>query len=89
MITTTPRAWNTKATAVINTWAKRCHIPRFFYSNSSAGDSHQIRKSTLAVPLNVKEGRNHLTSKTWAALRYSLTNFGNIADWFLKCDDDT
>jgi len=24
-----------------------------------------------------------------AALRYSLTTYGHVADWFLKCDDDT
>ena len=89
MIVTTPQNWSTKATAVLNTWAKRCHIPLFFYSRSAARHGHPIFNVTNAVPLDVPEGRVHLVGKTMAALRYSLQNYGNVADWFLKCDDDT
>jgi len=89
MIVTTPKTWSTKARAVRNTWAKRCHIPLFFYSREAARRGHPIVNATYTVALDVKEGREHLTSKTMAALRYSLKKYGDIADWFLKCDDDT
>ena len=89
MIITTPLAWNTKAKAVLHTWARRCHIPLFFYSRGAASPGHPIINSTYSVPVNVPEGRGHLTGKTMAALRYSLKSYGDVADWFLKCDDDT
>ena len=89
MIITTPRNWSTKAKAVLHTWAKRCHIPVSFYSRSAASNDNPIVNSTYAVPLDVPEGRDHLTGKTMAALRYSLKTYGDLADWFLKCDDDT
>jgi len=31
----------------------------------------------------------HLTGKTMTALRYSLVKYADVADWFLKSDDDT
>jgi len=89
MIMTTPGTWNTKARAVLNTWAKRCHIPLFFYSRSAAPPGHPIAHAAHTVPLDVPEGRGHLTGKTMAALRYSLQKYGDVADWFMKCDDDT
>jgi len=89
MIFTTPDNWNRKAKAVLNTWAKRCHIPLFFYSRSAAPPGHPIINITHTVSLDVPEGRDHLTRKTLAALRYSLKTYGDVADWFLKCDDDT
>ena len=89
MIFTTPGNWNTKARAVLNTWAKRCHIPLFFYSIGAAPQDHPIVIADHTVPLDVPEGRGHLTGKTMAALRYSLETYGDVADWFLKCDDDT
>jgi len=89
MIITTPGAWNTKARAVLNTWAKRCHIPLVFYSRSAAPPGHQIINDRHTVALDIPEGRGHLTGKTMAALRYSLNTYGDVADWFLKCDDDT
>jgi len=89
MIITTPHNWNTRAKAVINTWSRRCHIPLFFYSRSAASPDHPITKAKHAMPLDVPEGRGHLTEKTLAALRYSLKTYGDVADWFLKCDDDT
>jgi len=89
MIMTMPSTWSTKARAVLNTWARRCHIPLFFYSWLAAPPGHPIVNAPHTVPLDVPEGRGHLTGKTMAALRYSLRTYGNVADWFLKCDDDT
>jgi len=89
MIMTIPSTWNTKARAVLNTWAKRCHIPLFFYSSLAVPRRHPIINASHTVALNVPEGRGHLTGKTLAALRYSLRTYGDVADWFLKCDDDT
>ena len=89
MIMTTPSNWMTKARAVLNTWAKRCHIPLFFYSRSAAKRGDPIINATHTVALDVPEGRGHLTGKTMAALRYSLATYCHVVDWFLKCDDDT
>jgi glycoprotein-N-acetylgalactosamine 3-beta-galactosyltransferase len=92
MIFTTPGNWKTKGRAVRNTWAKRCHIPVFFYSRSAAGTTKthgSINSENDTVALDVPEGRGHLTGKTMAALHYSLRTFGNVAEWFLKADDDT
>jgi len=89
MIITTPRGWNTKGRAVLHTWARRCHIPVFFYSRSAAPAGHAIINASHTVALDVPEGRGHLTAKTMAALRHSLQTYGDVADWFLKCDDDT
>jgi len=88
MIFTTPGKWDSNAKAVLNTWAKRCPIPLFFYSRSAASPGHPIINAKHAVALDVPEGRGHLTAKTMAALRYSLKTFGDRADWFMKCDDD-
>jgi len=60
MIITTPGAWHTKARAVLNTWAKRCPIPLFFYSRLAAPQGHAIVTATHAVPLDVPEGRGRL-----------------------------
>ena len=89
MIFTTPDNWNTKAKAVLNTWAKRCPIPIVFYSLRATQTGHPIVNAKHTVPLNVSHGRRHLTGMTMSALRYSLKTYGDIADWFLKSDDDT
>jgi len=89
MIMTTPGSWNTKTKAVLNTWAKRCHIPLVFYSRNAAPPGHPIVNASRTVSLDVPEGRDHMTGKTMAALWYSLKTYGDVADWFLKCDDDT
>jgi len=89
MIITTPWTWNTKARAVLHTWARRCDIQLFFYSRSAAKPGQPIVNANYTVPLDVPEGRGHLTAKTMAALRYSLKSYGDVANWFLKCDDDT
>lgn len=89
MIFTTPGNWSTRARAVRVTWATRCPYPVFFYSGSGVDAGHPIRKSPDAVALDVREGRDFLTEKTLAGLRYSLAKYGNVAEWFLKADDDT
>jgi len=88
MIFTTPGKWDSRAKAVLNTWAKRCPIPIVFYSSSSALPGHPIINAKHTVALDVPDGRGHLIAKTLAALRYSLKTFGDRADWFMKCDDD-
>ena len=75
--------------AVQNTWAKRCHIPVFFYSRAAAAPNSSITQASGTVALDVPDGRDHLTGKTMAALMYSYEKYGHIADWFLKADDDT
>ena len=82
MIMTTPRGWHDKAYAVRETWARRCDVTTFFYSRN-AGNISEAR------PLDVPEGRDHLTGKTMAALRLSFIEHRNNIDWFLKADDDT
>ncbi|KAI0213497.1 Glycoprotein-N-acetylgalactosamine 3-beta-galactosyltransferase 1-B [Lamellibrachia satsuma] len=82
MIMTTPGGWLQKAYAVRETWARRCDVTTFFYSR----DAGNI---TGARPLDVPEGRNHLTGKTMAALRLSFNEQRESIDWFLKGDDDT
>lgn len=84
MILTTPSNWETKAAAVQNTWARRCFIRIFFYS---ADPDNRI---PAAVALPVPEGREHLTAKVYAALKYSQENYSDDRiDWYLKADDDT
>ena len=70
-----------KATAVKNTWAKRCDKHVFF--SSFANDSFPT------IGLGVPEGRNHLIGKSVQAFRYCYDNYGTDYDWFLKADDDT
>jgi hypothetical protein len=89
MIFTTPDKWSTRGQAVLVTWASRCPYPIFFYSASSADANHPIRQVKIAVALDVPDGRDSLTDKTQAGLRYSLAKYGDVAEWFMKADDDT
>jgi glycoprotein-N-acetylgalactosamine 3-beta-galactosyltransferase len=61
-IMTSPTNLNKKAIHVKKTWAKRCNIMVFISSENNA--------SFPAIGLNVKEGRQHLTSKTMQAFKY-------------------
>lgn len=70
-----------KATAVRNTWVKRCDHYLFISSETNA--------SFPTIGLNVSEGRSHLTAKTMKAFLYVYENYYDKADWFLKADDDT
>ncbi|XP_061182117.1 glycoprotein-N-acetylgalactosamine 3-beta-galactosyltransferase 1-like [Saccostrea echinata] len=80
-IMTSPKNLDGKATAVKNTWAKRCNKALFFSSETNA--------SFPTIGLNTTEGRQHLTAKTIQAFRYCYEHYGNQFDWFLKADDDT
>ena len=45
---------------------------------------------TLHIPtLQIPEGRDYLTNKTFAMLDHAHTRYKETADWFLKADDDT
>ena len=79
----------TRGRAVRATWAMRCPCPIFFYSGSGVSEGHNIRQANNTVALDVSEGRKWLTDKTLAALRYSLDKYGDVAEWFMKADDDT
>jgi hypothetical protein len=71
------------------TWATRCPYPIFFYSGSGIDAGHPIRQAPNTVALDVAEGRGSLTEKTHAGLRYSMAKYGDVAEWFMKADDDT
>jgi glycoprotein-N-acetylgalactosamine 3-beta-galactosyltransferase len=89
MIFTTPDNWASKGRAVRLTWSKRCPVPIFFYSGLNVSEQHEIRLAHNTVALDVPEGRGWLTTKTLAGLRYSLDKYGEVAEWFMKADDDT
>ena len=80
MIFTTPINWFTKGRAIQITWAKRCPFPIFFYSGSNVSEQHEIRRAHNTVALDVPEGRDWLTDKTLAGLRYSLDKYGDVAE---------
>lgn len=80
-IMTSPTNLDKKAIHVKKTWAKRCNIMLFISSKNNA--------SFPAIGLDVKEGREHLTSKTMQAFRYVYDHYKHKADWFMKADDDT
>ncbi|KAK3108335.1 hypothetical protein FSP39_005791 [Pinctada imbricata] len=78
---TTPNNHKTKATAVRDTWAKRCNITLFMSTRED--------KSIPTIALPVKEGRADLWAKTKAAFLYIHAHYKSDADWFIKTDDDT
>ena len=80
-IPTAMRTLYTKGLAVKDTWSKRCDKRIFFSSKAD--------KNFPIVKLNVREGREGLTSKTMLSLQYIYENHFTEADWFLKADDDT
>ena len=77
---TRPDDHKTKATAIKDSWGKRCNVLLFM---STTDDP-----SLPAIALNVTEGRDHLWEKTRQAFRYVWTNYKDQADWFFKADDD-
>ncbi|XP_048760150.2 glycoprotein-N-acetylgalactosamine 3-beta-galactosyltransferase 1-like isoform X2 [Ostrea edulis] len=80
-VMTAPKNLDKKATAVKNTWGKRCNKVIFFSSVTNT--------SFPTVGLQVSEGREHLTGKTIQAFKYCYEHYRNQFDWFLKADDDT
>ncbi|XP_061182114.1 glycoprotein-N-acetylgalactosamine 3-beta-galactosyltransferase 1-like [Saccostrea echinata] len=80
-VMTAPKNLDKKATAVKNTWGKRCNKVIFFSSETNT--------SFPTVGLQVSEGREHLTGKTIQAFKYCYEHYRDQFDWFLKADDDT
>ncbi|XP_074649146.1 uncharacterized protein LOC141904456 [Tubulanus polymorphus] len=80
-VMTSPTNLPTKATAVRDTWIKRCNIWLFISSEEN--------NKFPTVKVNTSEGRQHLTAKTMGAFAYAYKHYRDKADWFLKADDDT
>lgn len=70
-----------KARAVKNTWGSRCDLLLFFSSENNT--------EIPIIELDVEEGREHLFEKTTQAFDYIYENYFDMADWFMKVDDDT
>ena len=88
MLFTKSSNWESKGKAILQTWTRHCHRRVIFYSKFSNYETHDIFQTPDTVALDVREGRDHLTAKTFAALNYSYARFGDVADWFFKADDD-
>jgi hypothetical protein len=84
LILTSPKYFDSRATAVNQTWAPRCDKYTFIseYSNDTKG-------LPITMLENLTIGRDHLTQKTTLALKYVYEKFINDFDWFVKADDDT
>ncbi|KAL8567972.1 hypothetical protein ACOMHN_029147 [Nucella lapillus] len=80
-VMTSPQNLDKKAIHVQNTWGKRANTLLFM--------SSQWNSSFPTIGLNVSEGREHLTAKTFQAFRYIYEHHFDDADWFMKADDDT
>ncbi|KAL8567977.1 hypothetical protein ACOMHN_029152 [Nucella lapillus] len=80
-VMTSPQNLDKKAIHVQKTWGKRVNTLLFM--------SSQWNSSFPTIGLNVSEGRQHLTAKTFQAFRYIYENHFDDADWFMKADDDT
>lgn len=70
-----------KATAVRKTWGKRCNKLLF------SADHENPDFPTIKI--DVKNGRDYLSHKTFATFQYVYDNHMDDADWFMKADDDT
>ncbi|PAA84750.1 hypothetical protein BOX15_Mlig023313g3 [Macrostomum lignano] len=83
LIITHPGNYATRATAVNNTWARRCNRHVFVGS----------QPTNLSLPLmrlNVTETHDNLWQKTWMSLDYAEKNFDlEQFDFIFKADDDT
>jgi glycoprotein-N-acetylgalactosamine 3-beta-galactosyltransferase len=84
LISTSPKYFATRASAVNQTWAPRCDKFTFIseYSNDTKG-------LPIAPIANITPGYDHLTQKSALAFHYVYENFINDFDWFVKADDDT
>ena len=70
----------TKATAVNNTWGRRCDKLLFVNTESAPG--------LEVIEIDAEPGRKHLTQKTVKTLKKLYKEYVNEYDWFLKADDD-
>ena len=72
---------DTKVADIRNTWGKRCNVLLI------ASDTEDKEHDT--IPINITEGRKHLTMKTMKTFDYIYQHHMDDADWFMKADDDT
>ncbi|KAK3095478.1 hypothetical protein FSP39_015158 [Pinctada imbricata] len=79
-VMTTPSNIATKAMAVNNTWGSRCD--KLLFVNA------EVITSLPTMVIEVEEGRDHLTKKTYKSLQYLYKHYVDSYDWFLKADDD-
>ena len=84
LITTSPKYFETRATAVNATWAPRCD--KFMFISEYSNDTKGL---PIAPIPNITPGYAHLTQKTTLAFHYAYENFINDFDWLVKADDDT
>ncbi|XP_076457813.1 glycoprotein-N-acetylgalactosamine 3-beta-galactosyltransferase 1-like isoform X2 [Babylonia areolata] len=82
---TTMHGKEENAVAVNATWLKRC-TRHLFVSSSPLNFFSQ---DEVLVLTEVPEGRDHLTAKTFAALKYLYQHELDKFDWFIKADDDS
>lgn len=80
-VLTYPLNHRTKATAVKDTWGKRCN--KLVFISTFPDDNLDV------LIVNVTEERRYLWGKTKQGLQQIYENYGNDFDWFLKADDDT
>jgi len=80
-VLTFPGAIHSRATAVRDTWGKRCNMI-VFMSTEPLDDPFPV------VGLDAPEGYRNLWHKTQAAWKYIRENHIRDADWFIKIDDD-
>lgn len=81
---TTMQNFQDRAIAVNVTWLKRCTGHVFV----TATPLPHFRPEEVLLLKEVSEGREHLTSKTFAALNHFYKHELSKYDWFLKADDD-
>ncbi|XP_075161519.1 glycoprotein-N-acetylgalactosamine 3-beta-galactosyltransferase 1-like [Haematobia irritans] len=80
-ITTHPTNHMNKAIHIRHTWGRRCN--KLLFISTEEDD----RLPTVQIP--VKEGGDHLWTKTRLTLKYIYDHYLDDADWFLKAEDDT
>ncbi|KAM4045478.1 glycoprotein-N-acetylgalactosamine 3-beta-galactosyltransferase 1-like [Anomaloglossus baeobatrachus] len=78
---TSPNNLYTKAIHVKHSWARHCNIVLFMSSTTN--------KMFPTIGLDTQEGRDQLYWKTIRAFQYIHKGYLDMADWFLKTDDDT
>ncbi|MEE6471762.1 hypothetical protein FKM82_009363 [Ascaphus truei] len=80
-IMTAPKTLQTKAIHLKYSWTRHCNVVLFMSSTTN--------ESFPTIGLGTKEGRDQLYWKTIRAFQYVHQHYLDLADWFLKADDDT